>query len=328
MRSPLGWEEAERSERFRQVPQDVGSLYLVLMVENLMPGDEAKGLLLFPNIETTGTGGDPIAIRDLTPLTGSNNQVTVRDINRSNCVLKKELVYCSFDPNFAAYVPTGSQGLTRRGIAQADHSYFGSSSGSNTFAVRIQGADGTTIDVDVSNAWRSDPVYNGDKFWIQWLGFDLPPSTSDGITREYRDGRWMACDRIPGDIKIVEAPSGGIPAAVTNIPGEATCTVVERVPGSNSLRATSETFTVKNWAEVVVGKDGYRRVIVKWFLGAWWVVNSYCLNGSGTGTIGGVSSLSMLDQEDYFAMSLGSIVGAGAFSELTPNVSGYVPDVI
>lgn len=282
--------------------RDTSGQLLAICTEKIPPGEEGKARLIFPDMDDS----DPILNRKLRSLSGENNEIRVVDMNGNNYILKDELFYVTFDADFGDFVPVGSQGTVRRAIASEDHFYYGSGAGSNVFEAEVQGSSESVTLFDVSNAWCAEPVYDGEKIWVVWLSGDQAPEGD----REQRRGQWYRIQRIPGDLKIFKAPSGGIPAAVNTLMGYvANCAVYERVPNTHNLRvATSaETITVENWSSNIVCKDGYRFGIAAWMLGCWMVIAESCqATGGGTGGAGsGVGSISLsismnpLDQDDF-----------------------------
>lgn len=288
-----------RLPMFSGIPGETADALLAVCTDWIPPGEYGKARLVFPDL----TQSDPLNNRWLTELAGANNEFEVYDLNASNFILEKELLYVVYDMDYGCFVPVGSTGLVRRATALSDYMYYGT--GASSFQVTVEGAE-TTHYLDVYNTWSSEPVYANEKIWITYQPFDQPSTAhTPAGNRPMRAGRWYRIQRIPGDNKLFKAPTGGIPAAANTLLKGTNCPVWERTPGADAIRAATsgESINVYNWTPNVVCKDGDRMGIASYFSGGWFVIAEYCQDGSsggggGGGTTAG-SSVASLAIEDY-----------------------------
>lgn len=295
-----------------RTPHETADALLAVCTEWMPPGEYGKFQLIFPDTAQA----DPLNNRWLQALGGANNEIEVYDLNAQNCILEKELCYVVYDADWGCFVPVGSSGLIRRATAAEDQLYYGYTS----FDATIEGAESSHI-VEVSAAWTSEPVYQNEKMWIVYVPFDNPAVGG----RPQRAGEWYRIQRIPGDTKLFQAPSGGVPAAVNTFMGAANCSVLERQPNTDSVRAaaTGETIRVYNWTPNVIAKDGARIGIAAYMLGGWFAIADYCQEGgqaAGAGNVPGSTqsfvSTSSVSIEDYSGGNGFSLLPADSFLSL------------
>jgi hypothetical protein len=306
----------------QRAPQETADALLAVCTEWMPPGEYGKFQLIFPDTAQA----DPLNNRWLQALGGANNEIEVYDLNAQNCILEKELCYVVYDADWGCFVPVGSSGLIRRAVAIEDHLYYGPGS---TFEVEIRGAESLTHVLTVSAEWTSEPVYQSEKMWVVYVPFDQPALGG----RPQRTGAWYRIQRIPGDTKLFQAPSGGIPAAVNTFMGAANCSVLERQPGTDSVQgaATGETIRVYNWTPNVIAKDGSRIGIAAYMLGGWFAIADYCQEGgqaAGANNVSGSTqsfvSTSSVSIEDYSGGNGFSLLPADSFVY----TAGLDPDLV
>jgi hypothetical protein len=307
-------------------PHETADALLAVCTEWIPPGEYGKAQLVFPDT----TKADPLNNRWLQALAGADNEIDVFDLNAQNCILEKELFYVVYDADWGCFVPVGSCGLIRRAKANEDYLYY--NPGAGVFDAVIEGAESTSHIVEVSAEWTSEPVYENEKMWIVYLPFDDPAQGG----RPQRTGQWHRIQRIPGDTKIFQAPTGGIPAAVTTFMGGVTCPVWERQPNTDSLRVASsgESIKVWNWTPNVIAKDGLRLGIAAYMLGGWFAIADYCQTAgenSGSSTPGSTASKSLTNPvqiEDYASgAGVGSTFSFSTLATLDPEIIPYATPV-
>lgn len=79
-----------------------------------------------------------------------------------------------------------------------------------------------------------------------------------------------------GAARFVKAPSGGIPARVSSVLGEASCSVYKTGDDGLTLEDTGDDIDVVNWGVEAACVNGERYgVAVRWD-GLWWIVSEDC----------------------------------------------------
>jgi hypothetical protein len=97
-------------------------------------------------------------------------------------------------------------------------------------------------------------------------------------------------------MKLVKAPSGGIPGRVGTLLGSVECDVWNESNTTEQIKDSTQNITVYNWTTSAVCANGDRYGIAGWCNGAWYIIAEDCNDegtsvqpGTGTGTGGTVT---------------------------------------
>jgi len=122
----------------------------------------------------------------------------------------------------------------------------------------------------------------------------LVPNGSDGIVFRY-NRQWFWAN-MP-NLKLIKAPSGGIPGRVGSLLGGVFCDVLVESPTTGQLEDSGEDIKVENWATSAACANGDRYGLAGWVNNSWYVVAEDCNDegstvqpGSGSGTGGRVTN--------------------------------------
>lgn len=92
-------------------------------------------------------------------------------------------------------------------------------------------------------------------------------------------------------IRLVKAPSGGIPGRVGTLLGSADCDVWNEDATTSQIKDSTQNITVYNWTTSAVCVNGDRYGLAGWVNGAWYIIAEDCNDegsavqpGTGTGT--------------------------------------------
>jgi hypothetical protein len=88
-------------------------------------------------------------------------------------------------------------------------------------------------------------------------------------------------DPIKGGLRMIKAPSGGIPGRVGSLMGGAICDIVT-FDANGQLTVSSDAIKVFNWASSAVCANGDRYGIAGWVNSAWLIVAEDCNDGGST----------------------------------------------
>lgn len=112
-------------------------------------------------------------------------------------------------------------------------------------------------------------------------------------------------------IKLIKAPSGGIPGRVGTILGSATCDVWTENATTDQIKDSTLDITVYNWTTSAVCANGDRYGLAGWCNGAWYIIAEDC-NDEGTTTqpgTGGSTFNTVTDAVDTSTLTPASMVG-------------------
>ena len=112
-------------------------------------------------------------------------------------------------------------------------------------------------------------------------------------------------------IKLVKAPSGGIPGRAGTILGSATCDVWTENATTDQIKDSTLDITVYNWTTSAVCANGDRYGLAGWCNGAWYIIAEDC-NDEGTTTqpgTGGSTFNTVTDAVDTSTLTPASMVG-------------------
>jgi len=113
-------------------------------------------------------------------------------------------------------------------------------------------------------------------------------------------------------IKLIKAPSGGIPGRVGTLLGSVECDVWNENNTTNQIKDSTQNITVYNWTTTAACANGDRYGLAGWCNGAWYIIAEDCNDegssvqpGTGTGTGGTVAD----------AIDTGTITPASMYGE-------------
>jgi hypothetical protein len=96
-------------------------------------------------------------------------------------------------------------------------------------------------------------------------------------------------------MKLIKAPSGGIPGRVGTLLGGVICDVWKEAATTQQIEDSGQDIKVMNWTTSAVCVNGDRYGIAAWINGGWYVIAEDCNDegttlepGAGSGTGGGV----------------------------------------
>lgn len=107
----------------------------------------------------------------------------------------------------------------------------------------------------------------------------LVPNGSDGVAFRYgRQWFWVSGP----NLKLIKAPSGGIPGRVGTLLGGATCDVWVESTTNSQLVDSGENIKVENWSTSAVCATGDRYGIAGWVNNSWYIIAEDCNDGGST----------------------------------------------
>lgn len=112
-------------------------------------------------------------------------------------------------------------------------------------------------------------------------------------------------------IKLVKAPSGGIPGRVGTLLGSAQCDLWTESLTTEQIQDSGRNITVYNWTTSAVCANGDRYGLAGWCNGAWYIIAEDC-NDEGTTTqpgTGGSTFNTVTDAIDTSTLTPASMVG-------------------
>lgn len=114
----------------------------------------------------------------------------------------------------------------------------------------------------------------------------LVPNGSDGVAFRYgRQWFWVSGP----NLKLIKAPSGGIPGRVGTLLGGVICDVWVESTTNSQLVDSGEDIKVENWTTSAACATGDRYGIAGWVNGSWYVLAEDC-NDEGSTTQPGTGS--------------------------------------
>lgn len=117
----------------------------------------------------------------------------------------------------------------------------------------------------------------------------LVPNGSDGVAFRYgRQWFWVSGP----NLKLIKAPSGGIPGRVGTLLGGVICDVWVESTTNSQLVDSGEDIKVENWTTSAACANGDRYGIAGWVNGSWYVIAEDCNDEGGSvepGTGGGTN---------------------------------------
>jgi len=136
----------------------------------------------------------------------------------------------------------------------------------------------------------------------------LVPNGSDGIVFRY-NRQWFWAN-MP-NLKLIKAPSGGIPGRVGTLLGGVMCDVLVESTTTGQLEDSGEDIKVENWATSAACANGDRYGLAGWVNNSWYVVAEDC-NDEGstlesvsiTSTVSSVSDAVNLDNDPVSVASV------------------------
>lgn len=127
----------------------------------------------------------------------------------------------------------------------------------------------------------------------------------------------------PPSMKLIKAPSGGIPGRAGNLLGFAECEIWDE-DATYMIKDSGEVITVVNWTTSTVCKNGDRFGLAGWCNGRWYVIAEDC--GDEGSTVGPLSSGGGFNPlSDPIDPSFGSVGTLGGFTEVKTLTTGGGP---
>lgn len=128
------------------------------------------------------------------------------------------------------------------------------------------------------------------------------------------------------EVKLIKAPSGGIPGRVGTLLGSATCDVWNEA-ANGQIQDSGEDILVDNWAKSAACKTGDRYGIAAQCNGGWYIVAEDCNDtgstiGGGTGTSSGGTIVAAIDTSTTTPASVTGIGGEVRFRQGTTGSMG------
>lgn len=121
-------------------------------------------------------------------------------------------------------------------------------------------------------------------------------------------------------LKLIKAPSGGIPGRVGTLLGKATCDVWREDTNTDQIKDSTLDITVYNWTTSAACTKGDRYGLAGWCNGAWYIIAEDC-NDTGSATQPGTGGGTFNTVAD--AIDTSTITPASMFGESrTINFSG------
>lgn len=123
----------------------------------------------------------------------------------------------------------------------------------------------------------------------------------------HKSPRMVAANRL----KLIKAPSGGIPGRVGTVLGSVECDVWSEDANTEQIKDSTLNITVYNWTTSAVCANGDRYGLAGWCNGAWYVIAEDC-NDEGTTTqpgTGGSTFNTVTDAIDTSTLTPASMVG-------------------
>lgn len=114
-----------------------------------------------------------------------------------------------------------------------------------------------------------------------------------------------------GKVRLIKAPSGGIPGRVGTVLGSVECDVWNENATTDQIKDSTLNITVYNWTTSAVCANGDRYGLAGWCNGAWYVIAEDC-NDEGTTTqpgTGGSTFNTVTDAIDTSTLTPASMVG-------------------
>ena len=116
------------------------------------------------------------------------------------------------------------------------------------------------------------------------------------------------------EIKLIKAPSGGIPGRVGTLLGSAECDVWNENATTDQIKDSTLNITVYNWTTSAVCANGDRYGLAGWCNGAWYIISEDC-NDTGSTMQPANSSSTVTSPSD--PLQLGSPPVLGTAGSLT-----------
>lgn len=238
-------------------------------------------------------------------------------------IAKKRYECSESVPAFSVVAITGGTGAYRTGFTVAKPT-----SSDNAYAATGKASGLTGL------------LNMGDELLVRYdgtvaVGDRCRPKPGDWVMEKYSSGQYVCIalhekdtvqvaafrkDQESGtSLKLIKAPSGGIPGRQGSLMGGATCNVVT-FDSAGQLTVSSDTIKVYNWAQFAACSAGDRYGIAGWVNSAWLIVSEDC---SDTGST--VSPRTMSLQSGSFPELLDFTVSTMSIYASGQKVGGTTP---
>lgn len=287
--------------------------FAIADIERPQPGERIRVVIVIPVLPGKSGWAYPVFTKDnetdpdeiesyelpLDPDTAPDRTLFILDVNDCNLLLPLELAWVVYDDDVGAYVPVGSQGLSRTALP-VDHYAQDSMSlnGLADFVITKHGKiweyddpesledpqEKLTVEIEVVT---SRNMGLGQECWIHYLAGDEDPEAA-GEEKIVRPGRWRIVAK--RGLAFAMAPEGGIPARVGALPGitedekcEIVVQAVDPVPdganyAANDFIRLRDGIHVQNWDLEIVADQGDRLIQVEGLWEETFIVGAICNN--------------------------------------------------
>lgn len=134
-----------------------------------------------------------------------------------------------------------------------------------------------------------------------------------GVVDSTRSLALVFLDQIAaGGMKLIKAPSGGIPGRVGTLLGGVTCDVWTEAATNQQIQDSGDQIKVMNWTTSAACANGDRYGIAAWCNGGWYIIAEDCNDDGGTvtpGTGGGTGG--RVESPFSFGVSPVAAIGGG-----------------